>query len=294
MLDPRRVLTLREVARHGSFSRAAAVLSLTQPAVSQQIAALERQLGTQLLLRGPGGVTPTPAGELLLAHAAAIGDRLEQAEGQLAELVAGEATRLRVGAFPSALATIVPAALVRLTAERPLTKVDAGEGTIEELAAAVAAGDLHAAVCFQDAALPRREHPGTVREDVADEPFVALLAPGHPLAGRGPIRLAQLAGEVWLAPSREGLIARACHAAGFDPPIRYVARDPLANRAIVAAGLAVTISPAGLAEGFAGVEVVELRDTPRRTVYALLPAAGATELARRFVTALSAEGPALR
>src|SRR5436190_12534461 len=113
MLDPRRVLTFREVARLGSFSRAADALALTQPAVSQQVAALERRLGTRLLERGPGGVTPTAAGELLLEHADVVADRLELAGGQLDELVAGEGRRLRVGAFPSALSTRVPRALAR-------------------------------------------------------------------------------------------------------------------------------------------------------------------------------------
>src|SRR5919206_481365 len=69
MLEPRRLLTFREVARRGSFSRAADALALTQPAVSQQVGALEREVGAPLLHRGPGGLTLTPEGELLLGHA---------------------------------------------------------------------------------------------------------------------------------------------------------------------------------------------------------------------------------
>src|SRR3954447_26661281 len=111
MIDPRRVLTFREVARLGSFSRAAEALSLTQPAVSQQVAALERQAGARLLERAPGGLSLTPAGELPLGHADVVADRLDLAAGQLAELVADAARELRIGAFPSALATRVPRAL---------------------------------------------------------------------------------------------------------------------------------------------------------------------------------------
>ena len=85
MLEPRRLLTFREVAHRGSFSRAADALALTQPAVSQQVAALERQIGVRLLDRGPGGPAPTEAGALLLAHADAIAERLAQADAQLAE-----------------------------------------------------------------------------------------------------------------------------------------------------------------------------------------------------------------
>jgi len=285
-LDPRRVLTFREVARRGSFSRAAEALSLTQPAVSQQVAALERQVGAPLLERGSGGLSLTDAGALLLRHADVVSDRLELAAGQLGEIVAAQGARLRAGAFPSALATLVPAAIAQLTREQPDLKVDTVEGSQEELAAGVRAGALHVAVCFQDATQPRREHEGAIREDLHEEPFAALLHPRHPLAGSGPIALSDLAGEVWLAPSRDGLIARACRAAGFEPHMRYVARDPLANRALVAAGLAVTLSPAELAAELHGIAVEALRDAPRRTVYALLPDAGATPSARAFAAAL--------
>src|SRR5687767_11989168 len=109
-LDPRRLLTFRAVAAQRSFSRAAEELSLTQSAVSQQVAALERQLGARLLHRGRGGVRLTPAGETLLEHAVALADRLELAGAQLAELTGRERLELRLGAFPSALATFVPAA----------------------------------------------------------------------------------------------------------------------------------------------------------------------------------------
>src|ERR671917_2489358 len=100
MLDPRRLLTFGEVARLGSFSRAAEALALTQPAVSQQVAALERQLGARLLERGPGGLTLTDAGALLLEHADVVHDRLELATGQLGELVGEHGRELRIGAFP--------------------------------------------------------------------------------------------------------------------------------------------------------------------------------------------------
>src|SRR3954447_25632100 len=106
MLDPRRLLTFREVARRTSFSRAAEALALTQPAVSQQVAALEREVGTPLLDRRPGGLTLPKRGERPRAHAAAPAPRLAAVDEQLGELRAERHARLRVGAFPSALATI--------------------------------------------------------------------------------------------------------------------------------------------------------------------------------------------
>src|SRR3954447_9873778 len=160
-LDPRRVLTFRAVAHAGSFSRAAEALALTQPAVSQQVAALERQLGLRLLDRGPGaGIAVTEPGEVLLAHADAISERLEAAGRQLTERRAGERVRLRGGAFASAMATLVPAALARLRQADPDLVVEAVEGANLWLAGEVARGSLHAVVCFQDGAAPAREHTG--------------------------------------------------------------------------------------------------------------------------------------
>ena len=227
-MDPRRLLTFREVARRRSFSRAGEELALTQPAVSQQVGSLERQLGVRLLERGPGGPTPTEAGALLLAHADAIADRLAQADAQVAELAATERETLRVGAFPSALASVIPAAIARLREQLPEVQVEAVEGSGEELGTAVAAGTLHAAMCFQDAEAEPRRPEGTERHEVGRESMLAVLPPDHPLAGRARLRLAELAEETWTAPSRDHLIYRACVAAGFEPRINFVTRDVLA------------------------------------------------------------------
>src|SRR5207244_6347781 len=96
------------------FSRAAAELALTQPAVSQQIRALELQLGERLIERGPGSFALTEHGALLLEHADALWERLRLAKTQLGEPIAGGRRRLRIGAFPSVLATLVPAAIAGL------------------------------------------------------------------------------------------------------------------------------------------------------------------------------------
>jgi DNA-binding transcriptional LysR family regulator len=282
VLDPRRLLTFRAVARAGSFSAAARELSLTQPAVSQQVAALERELGARLLHRGPSGLTLTDAGELALQHAEALGERLALADAQLAEL-GNEEGKLRVGAFPSALATVVPAAIARLGARR----VSAVEGTIAELPGRVADGSLHVAVCFQDAAAPRREHPGLRRHDVLVEPFMVIVGPGHRLAGRKTLRLKELADDTWTSPSTSGMVVEACRAAGFEPDVRFLTSDVLASRALVAAGLAVALSPSLVARGFEDVHAIAVRDDPpRRAIYALTPRTGTTVAARAFLDAL--------
>src|SRR4051794_7003972 len=144
MLDPRRLLTFREVARRASFSRAAEALALTQPAVSQQVAALEREIGAPLLDRRPGGLTLTDPGELLLAPAAALAARLAAVDAQLGELRAERDARLRVGAFPSALGTIVPAAIAARRAVEPDVAFEAGEGSSSRVAAGGGQGGRHA------------------------------------------------------------------------------------------------------------------------------------------------------
>jgi DNA-binding transcriptional LysR family regulator len=281
VLDPRRLLTFHAVARAGSFSAAARELSLTQPAVSQQVAALERELGAQLLHRGPGGLTLTDAGSLALEHAEALFERLAIADAQLEEL--GKEGKLRVGAFPSALATLVPAAIERLVPRR----VSAVEGTIAELPGQVADGSLHVAVCFQDASAPRREHPGLRRHDVLVEPFMVIVGPKHRLAGRKTLRLQELADDTWTAPSTSGMVVEACRAAGFEPEVRFLTSDVLASRALVAAGLAVALSPSLVAGGFEGVHAIAVRDDPpRRAIYALTPRTGTTAAARAFLDAL--------
>jgi DNA-binding transcriptional LysR family regulator len=287
-LDPRRVLTFREVALQRSFSRAAEELSLTQSAVSQQVAALERQLGTVLLHRGRGGVRLTAAGETLFEHAVALAERLALAGAQVADLAEEERRELRVGAFPSALATIVPAAVTRLLTRQPGIEVRLSEGRLEALAAGVRGGDLHAALCFQDAAAPRREHAGTRRQDLFDEPMIVALPPGHRCAGRRRVRLAHLARDAWTAPSRDGIVAGACRAAGFEPRIAILASDPLAIRAVVEAGLAVTLTPRLLATQLHGVHLAAVDgDAPRRALYGLLPDSGARALERALLDELA-------
>jgi DNA-binding transcriptional LysR family regulator len=278
-MDPRRVLTFRAVAHERSFSQAARTLALTQPAVSQQVAALEREVGARLLDREPGGLRLTRAGEVLLDHADAIAERFALAETQLGELIAPG--RLRIGAFPSALAALVPRAAARFES------VMLEEGSTPDLAERVRRGDLHLAVGFQDAAQPRREHEGVERRDMLSEPFLVALWTGHPLAERSEVAIGALAEQPWVAPSGDNLIARACRAAGFEPRMAMISRDPLANRALIAQGLAVTLVPKLLAGEFTGVELRPVAgEGPRRDVYALLPPGGRHPLAEDAFAAL--------
>ncbi len=292
-MEPRRLLTFRAVARHRSFTHAAGELALSQPSVSQQVAALERELGTKLLERRPGGLRLTPAGSVLLEHADVIAERLGLAETQLAEIAGTERSTLRLGAFPTALASLVPAAMARLEGARVIVE----EGASGALAERVRSGELHLAVTFQDAAKARREHAGLERRDLLRENFLVGLPPDHPLAGGGAVELSELAGEDWTAPSAGGIVVRACRAAGFEPRLSSITRDQLAIRALVMRGLAVALVPSMLAEAFRDRDVALrplARASPERDVYALLPPGGRHPLAGAAFAALAAAVEDLR
>jgi DNA-binding transcriptional LysR family regulator len=286
-MEPRRLLTFRAVAHQRSFSRAAEKLALSQPSVSNQVALLERELGARLLERAPGGLRLTRAGEILLGHADAIAERLALATEQLATAAEGQRARLRIGAFPTALAGLVPAAIARLRLEHPDAKVAVDEGT-DDLPARVRSGELHLAVAFQDTAHPRLEPPGLQRRDLLRERFMVALAPDHRLAERSEVRLADLSEEDWTAAVPDGLIVAACRAAGFEPNLVSITHDQLAVRALIARGLAVTLAPQLLAEAFKDLVLRPIAGAgPVRDVYALLPPGGRHPLVAPTLDALA-------
>ena len=294
-MDPRRVLTFRAVARERSFSGAARELALSQPSVSNQVAALEREIGARLLERAPGGLRLTREGEILLEHADAIAERFQLAEDQLSAAALGARARLRIGAFPTALGVLVPAAIARVRLRHPDTKVTVDEGGTEDLASRVRSGGLHLAVSFQDSAEPRHEPPGLERRDLFREQFRVGLARDHPLAGRARVRLADLASDDWTAASPDGLIVRACRAAGFEPNLVSITRDQLAIRGLISRGLAVTLVPELLAEPFGDLALQPIAGSaPARDVYALIPPGGRHPLLAATLDALDTTAAQLR
>jgi molybdate transport repressor ModE-like protein len=287
-MDPRRVLTFRAVAHHRSFSAAARALALSQPSVSNQVGALEREIGARLLEREPGGLRLTREGEILLEHADAIAERFRLAEAQIAAAAHGRRVRLRIGAFPTALAGLVPAAVARLREHHPDAKVSVDEGG-DDLPERVRTGELHLALGFEDAASPGELPADLERVDLLRERFMIALPPGHRLAGRRSVHIADLRDEDWTAATSDGLIVRACRAAGFSPNLVSITHDQLAIRALILRGLAVTLAPELLAEAFEGVRLRPIAGaSPTRDVYALLPPGGRHPLAGAILDALAA------
>ena len=266
-LDVRRTLIFRGVARAGSISAAARELGWTQPAVSQHLAALEREAGGPLLLRGPGGVTLTEAGEALLRRADVVAAELHAAGEELAALHQLRAGRVRLVAFPSAAATLVPDVLTSLALRHPELEVGLDEAEPPEALAAVAAGDVDLALVFGHDG-PPAGLGGLTWRLLVDEP-VHLVVPAEP-GQAPPSDLAALADEDWIGGCvrcRTHLVDR-CARAGFVPRVRHTTDDYVVVQNLVARGLGVTVLPESALRAYhhPGVRVVPLPSLGRRLI----------------------------
>src|SRR6476469_2073134 len=171
MLDVRRLRVLREVAHQGSFSAAGDALGYTQSAVSQQIAALERETGMTLVERSARGVRLTDAGRTLVDHADGILARLSAAEEELEAIAGLRGGRLRLASFPPAGATLVPLAIAEFSRRHPAVELSLVEAEVEVSVPALKAGELDVALTFEYSHLP----PSQQGFDPADVELVHLL-----------------------------------------------------------------------------------------------------------------------
>src|SRR3954447_22900251 len=273
-MDPRRLLTFRTVAHERSFSRAAKRLSRSQPSVSSQIALLETEAGVRLFDRGRRGLRLTHAGEGLLEHADQVAWRLQLADAQIAALADATRAEVRLGAFPTALSGLVPAAMTALKAARDEVRVRLSEVVPSALEPRLLSGEFDLALSYQDASTERREIKGVERIDLLGETFLVGLAPDHPLAkDDGPLALTRLADDDWILPSTEGFLIDACHEAGFEPHIVAISQGTVSTRGMIQRGLGVGWVPSLLADDHRHGVVVRPVDGPmrRRDIYALLP-----------------------
>jgi DNA-binding transcriptional LysR family regulator len=289
---------LRSVARHRSISGAARALRYTQSAVSRQIAALEAETGARLFDRLPRGVTLTEEGRCLLRHADAVVDRLAAARRDLDALRGLGAGRLRVGAFPTALAALVPRALAAYREAHPQVGLALVEGRTPALLERLVAEEADIAVV---SAPPDRPLDGTRfrLRHLLDERLLVAVPRGHRLARRRTVRLAELADDSFVAGSAaaEDTLLRAALPRGFRPRIDIVAAEWTGKLGCVAAGLGVALVPA-LAVRAAPADLALLRLHPgdasvRRIFAAAL--AGRTEppSVAPFLAALRAAAAAL-
>jgi DNA-binding transcriptional LysR family regulator len=260
-----------EVARLGSFTSAASALGFTQSAISRQVLALENGVSAQLFDRLPRGVQLTEAGRRFLPHAEAVLDRLDEARRELADLGELAKGRLRVGAFATADAALVPEALAEFTRRYPGLPITLREGFTPDLLELVRDGDVDVAiVSFADVTQIEGFDLGAI---CLDHMRIALPA-GHHLARRRMVHLAELADEVWIAGSSrpEDTLISSCLQNGFAPKIGFVAKDWMAKQGFVAAGIGITLIPS-LAESAVRSDIclvhVHPADIPPRHIYAV-------------------------
>jgi DNA-binding transcriptional LysR family regulator len=249
MLDVRRLRVLREVASHGSFSAAAEALSYTQSAVSQQIAALEREAGARLVERSARGVKLTDAGRALVCHTDAILARLADAEEELQAINGLRGGRLRLAAFPSACATLLPLAVATFRERHPGVELSLCPAEPDEGLALLRSGEVDVALSIEATFAPPRTDAADL-ENVAllDDPMYIMLPRDHPMAGRARLKLADLADESWMIGTGSScpdtsIFLRACQVAGFEPNIAFNLDDYNAIQGFVAAGMGVSFIP---------------------------------------------------
>ncbi|WP_046468240.1 LysR family transcriptional regulator [Allosalinactinospora lopnorensis] len=246
MLDANRVRVLVEIAHAGSIASAAERMSFTPPALSQQLAKLEREVGCVLVERGRAGVRLTAAGRVLLEHGERVLGELRDAEAAV-RATAGEAPqRLSMGAFASAGKILVPSALAAFGRAHPHVRLALSDVEPPGGYGSVTSGDLDLLIThrYPGTALP--QVTGLHREQILVDPLLLVLPEGHPAAGGSP-HLADLAGEEWIcgAPGISNRIALeyAAESEGVRLTVAYETRDYEVTLALIRSGVGIGLIP---------------------------------------------------
>jgi DNA-binding transcriptional LysR family regulator len=239
-IDVRRLRVLRELQLRATVGATARALNLTPSAVSQQIAALSRDIGVALLAPNGRGVRLTPQAQLLLEHATLIDAQLERARADLAALEEGTLGRFVVGAFSTAVSGLVAPAIERLRHQHPGIQIGVEDAEAPECFVRLDRGDLDIVIAVDYRSGPSREDARYYRDELLDDPLWVAVPEGHPQAGRVSIDLRVLAKERWVmgavhGPCLEATLA-ACAAAGFNPGVVHRVNDWSAFVPLVAGG----------------------------------------------------------
>jgi DNA-binding transcriptional LysR family regulator len=247
MLNVSRLQVFREVIALGSFSAAADSLSYSQSAVSQAIATLEEEAGAPLIERTRAGARPTAAGAALVAHAGGILAQIDAAESEIAAITEGRGGQLRAASFPTAGATLMPAAIAGFRASHPGVELTLAEGEPEEIVPRLRGGEFDLVISFEFEDGGERLGAGLRRFELLDDPLHLALPHDHRLAGRKRVGLTDLAEESWVQTSATSPCARhvvrSCHIAGFDPRVSFESDDYQTVQGLVAAGVGVALIP---------------------------------------------------
>ena len=242
MLDVRRLRTLREVALHGTIRAASEALSFTPSAVSQQLSALERELGYELLERRGRSVHLTPAGLLLVERAETILAQLAEAEAEAKALAGAAEPAVRIASFASAAATIVADAVSENGLEAHILEADPRIGL-----ARLRGGEVDVAILWEYDFVPLRPSGAIELVHLFDDPIHVVLPRSHPAAAEPAIELGELSDEPWInstsASSCHPFLPRACLAAGFEPRIVAETTDHRTLHHLVASGVGLALVP---------------------------------------------------
>jgi DNA-binding transcriptional LysR family regulator len=280
MLDVRRLRVLRELAARGTIAATAEALGYTAPAVSQQLQALEREAGVELLERNGRRRRLTPAGEELVARTEDILRELEAAEAALERTSTHVAGTLRVAAFASAHRTLLPRAIAQLAREHPDLRVTTRDLEPEDSLPALKLGELDLALAQEYGFAPAPKDPALERTDLLEDVVNLALPADHALAGAGPVAIADLETEPWVAGARgtfcHDVVIHSAHQAGYEPRIAHVTNDFQVSYALVAADAGVALVPELAGPPPPGVVLKAVAGAPPfRRIYAAIRAGSA-------------------
>jgi len=248
MIDVQRLRVLREVAEHGSFSKAAAALLLTPSAVSQQISALERSLGTAVVERGARGTQLTEPGRMLVETADVIIDELLSTQERIGRLTSGRVDRLTVATFASGGQRLLPAALQRFSASHPNVEFDVFESDPGDSIPQMRQGKADLALAYHFDGPPPitpADRSGLEWTAVMDDPMWMVLPRHHRFAGRSSIALAELGGERWVqgCVKINEILESYAALAGIRIHVSCNTTDYTFAQALIAAGVGIGLVP---------------------------------------------------
>ncbi|HEX3648826.1 MAG TPA: LysR family transcriptional regulator [Pseudonocardiaceae bacterium] len=246
MLEVRRLRIFAAVAERGSFTAAAEELYLTHSAVSQQMALLERQLGLQLMVRGPRGVELTEPGRVLADRATVVLGSIAALEREMRDLKARH-SYVRLGAFPTAGADLIPRVVSEYQKRFPDTRIVLRSAHAAEMAGCLRDGSIHIGLVWDYDFAPRGLPADIDWIHLADDPLCVLFPTDHPLAGETTVELAELSGEEWVVrghqPPYDDAFVVMCRMAGFEPTIAFVTEDYPSAQGLVAAHIGISAAP---------------------------------------------------
>ena len=249
MLDVRRLRLLRELAARRTVTAVAEALSYTPSAVSQQLAALERDAGVRLLERVGRGVQLTEAGRRLVGHAEAVIARLEAAEADLARAAGDVAGRVRVACFQTGAHALVIPALGPLEERHPLLECELVQAEAESALPALRLGDVDMVIAEEYDHAPRPRDPALDHRELCRDALVFAVPVGHPAQDQETIAFSDLRGYEWAGGETgtawNDMITRACRSiGGYEPDIRHHVDDVRLILSLVARRGAVGLVPA--------------------------------------------------